>query len=106
VGALVGYGCLAVFLVLVGMQVYRWFRDGDWTHVGLGDGLRFSLEHCCVRDGADGAIATFLAWLNSPASWLGLHQVIEFIPASFALFAVSIAGNGLFIYCRDRLRMR
>jgi hypothetical protein len=28
------------------------------------------------------------------------------IPASLALFAVSIAGNSLFIYCRDHLRKR
>jgi hypothetical protein len=36
-------------------------------------------------------------------NWLGLHKVFEVIPASLALFAVSIAGNSLFIYCRDRV---
>jgi len=30
--------------------------------------------------------------------------VFEVIPASLALFAVSIAGNSLFIYCRDHLQ--
>jgi hypothetical protein len=35
--------------------------------------------------------------------WLGLHQVFEVVPASLALFLVSIAGNCLFIYSRDRL---
>ena len=39
-------------------------------------------------------------------SWLGMHKVFEVLPASLALFAVSIAGNCLFIYCRDRLDRR
>ena len=30
-------------------------------------------------------------------------KVFEVVPASLALFAISIAGNSLFIYCRDRL---
>jgi hypothetical protein len=39
-------------------------------------------------------------------NWLGLHKVFEVIPASLALFVLSIAGNCLFIYCRDRLARR
>ena len=42
----------------------------------------------------------------APVNWLGLHKVVEVMPASLALFAVSIAGNCLFIYCRDRLDRR
>jgi hypothetical protein len=103
-GAIIGYGCLAAFLYLISMQIYRWFRDGEWTHVGIIDGLRIGLAHCCVKDGDTGRIAAFLQWLNSPVDWLGMHKVFEVIPASLALFAVSIAGNSLFIYCRDRLR--
>jgi hypothetical protein len=38
--------------------------------------------------------------------WLGMHKVFEVVPASMALFAVSIAGNCLFLYCRDRLDQR
>jgi hypothetical protein len=34
---------------------------------------------------------------------LGLHQVLEILPASLALFALSIVGNSIFIYCSDRL---
>jgi hypothetical protein len=26
IGALIGYGCLAAFLYLIGTQIYRWFR--------------------------------------------------------------------------------
>jgi hypothetical protein len=104
VGAIIGYGCLAAFLYLIGMQLYRWFRLGEWTHIGMGDGIKVGLMHCCVRDDGAGHIASFLHWWDSPVNWLGLHKVFEVIPASLALFAVSIVGNSLFIYCSDRLR--
>jgi hypothetical protein len=106
IGAIIGYGCLAAFLFLVGVQLNGWFRQGEWMHVGMGDGIRVTLARCCVRDAAAGHFAGFLQWWASPVSWLGLHKVLEVIPASLALFAVSIAGNSLFIYCRDRLRPR
>jgi hypothetical protein len=106
VGALIGYGCLAGFLFLVGLQSYRWFRDGEWTHIGLNDGLRMGLTRCCVKDGDTGRLAEFMHWLDAPVNWLGMHKVVEVIPASLAVFAVSIAGNCLFIYCRDRLERR
>jgi hypothetical protein len=105
-GALVGYGCLAAFLYLVGLQSYRWFREGEWTHIGLSDGLRIGLQRCCVKDGDTGRLADFLHWLDAPVNWLGIHKVVEVVPASLAVFAVSIAGNFLFIYCRDRLDRR
>jgi hypothetical protein len=104
IGAIIGYGCLAAFLCLISVQLYRWFRDGEWTHIGVSDGLRFGLLHCCARDGDLGRLATLLHWLDSPASWLGMHKIFEIVPASLALFAASIAGNSLFIYCGDRLR--
>lgn len=106
VGAVIGYGCLVAFLFLVGAQVFHWFRDGEWTHIGLGDALRDGLLHCCVKEGASGRLAAFMQWLDSPERWLGMHKVFEVVPASLALFAVSIAGNCLFIYCRDRLDRR
>ena len=103
IGAIIGYGCLAAFLWLISLQVYRWFRNGEWTHIGISDGMRISLVHCCVKEGDSGRLASFLHWLDSPVDWLGMHQVLEVVPASLALFAVSIVGNSLFIYCRDRL---
>jgi len=106
IGAIIGYGCLAAFLYLISMQLYRWFRDGEWTHIGMGDGMRIGLLHCCVKDGDTGRLAIFLQWLDSPVKWLGMHKIFEVVPASLALFAVSIAGNSLFIYCTDRLRKR
>ncbi len=104
VGAIFGYGCLIAFLYLVGMQSYRWFRDGEWTHVGLSEGVRAALMRCCVKDGDTGTLAGLVQWLDSPVDWLGLHRVFEVIPASLALFLVSILGNCLFIYSRDRLQ--
>ena len=106
IGAVIGYGCLAGFLSLVGLQIYRWFRDGEWTHIGMHDGLRIGLSKCCVKDGDPGRFADFLRWLDAPVHWLGMHKIFEVVPASLALFAISIAGNCLFIYCRDRLDRR
>jgi hypothetical protein len=106
IGAVVGYGGLAAFLYLISVQIYRWFRDGEWTHVGINDGMRIGLQHCCVKEGAAGRISSFLQWLDSPLDWHGLHRVFEVVPASLALFVISIAGNSLFIYCRDRLDKR
>jgi hypothetical protein len=105
-GAVIGYGCLIAFLYVVGLQTYRWFHEGEWTHFGMGDGLRIGLAHCCIKDGDTGRLAEFMNWIDAPVNWLGLHKVFEVIPASLALFAVSIAGNCLFIYCKDRLDRR
>ncbi len=102
-GALLGYGSLLGFLCLVGGQVYRWFREGQWTHIGLSDGLRTGLLHGCVKDGDSGRLAAFLQWLDAPVDWLGMHKVFEVLPASLALFTLGIVGNSVFIYCRDRL---
>jgi hypothetical protein len=102
-GALIAYGCLAAFLWLIGTQIYSWFRTGDWTHIGVIDGVRTVLARCCVQDGDFGRLTSLLHWLENPADWLGMHKVLEVIPASLALFAVSIAGNCISIYCRDRI---
>lgn len=100
-GAVVGYGCLAAFLYLVSLQVYRWFREGDWTHFGVADGMRVWLTRCCVKDGDTGRLAALVHWLDAPVDWVGLHKVLEILPASLLLFALSILGNSVFIYCRD-----
>jgi hypothetical protein len=100
-GAVVGYGCLAAFLYLISVQIYRWFREGDWTHFGVAEGMRVGLTRCCVKDGDTGRLAELVRWLDAPADWVGLHKVLEILPASLALFALSILGNSVFIYCRD-----
>jgi hypothetical protein len=104
-GAVVAYGGLACFLLLILTQVYRWFRDGEWVHIGISDGLAFGLAHCC-DPAAGGHFAGLAQWLQAPVSWLGLHKVLEVIPASVALFLVSVLGNLVFIYGSDRLEER
>jgi|GEM_PF-813973 len=101
-GAVVGYGCLAAFLYLISMQIYRWFRQGEWTHFGVSEALRMGLARCCVSDADTGRLAALVHWLDAPVDWLGLHQVLEVLPASLALFVCSILGNSVYIYCRDR----
>jgi hypothetical protein len=105
-GAVIGYGCLIGFLYVVGLQSYRWFREGEWTHIGVNAGLRISLVKCCVKDGDTGRLAALMHWLDAPVDWLGMHKVLEVVPASLALFAIAIVGNSLFIYCWDRLERR
>ena len=102
-GAVVAYGFLALFLLLIGLQIYRWFRQGEWTHVGAGEALRSVLTGCCVRDGDSGLLAACVHWIDAPVDWLGLHKVLEVLPASLILFAFSVLGNSLFVYCSDRL---
>jgi hypothetical protein len=103
-GALIGYGCLAAFLCLVGFQVYRWFQDGEWTHIGVCDGVRAVLSHWGVTPDSTGRLSALSHWLDAPVAWLGLHRVLEVLPASLALFALSILGNSIFIYASDRIR--
>jgi hypothetical protein len=105
-GATLGYGCLAAFVWLISVQIYRWFRDGEWTRFGVSEGLRAGLLRCCVTDGDTGHLAALVRWLDTPVDWLGLHKVLEVMPASLGLFALSILGNSVFIYCRDRLAER
>lgn len=103
-GAFVGYGCLGAFLCLVGAQLYRWFKDGEWPHVSIADGLRSLLDH--LHLGADGAgrFERLSQWLDAPVDWLGLHRMIEVLPAALALFAGAVFGNFVFVYGSDRLR--
>jgi hypothetical protein len=70
----------------------------------VNDGLRAALAHFAGPEGLTGWRAALAQWLDAPVTWLGLHQVLEVLPASLALFAISILGNSLFIYTTDRLR--
>ena len=101
--AIVAYAFLAAFICLVGTQIYSWFRTGDWTHIGVNDGLRAVLARCCARDGDVGHFSPLMHWLDAPVDWLGLHRVLDILPASLALFAISVVGNCIAIYCRDRI---
>ena len=101
--AIVAYAFLAAFIWLVGTQLYSWFRTGDWTHIGVNDGLRAVRVRCCARDADYGRFSSLMHWLDAPIDWLGLHRVLDILPASLALFAISVVGNCISIYCRDRI---
>jgi hypothetical protein len=104
IGAAIAYGCLAAFLALVGLQTYRWFHDGEWTHIGVDDGLRAGLARLGGADALGGPLGALAHWLDAPVTWLGLHKALDILPASLAVFALSILGNSLFVYASDRLR--
>jgi hypothetical protein len=103
-GGIVGYGCFAAFLALVGFQTYRWFQDGEWTHIGVNGSLRAALARLGGPENLTGRLGMLAHWLDAPVSWLGLHRVLDLLPASLALFAISILGNFIFIYASDHLR--
>jgi hypothetical protein len=103
-GGVMGYGCLAAFVSLVGAQTYWWFKEGEWTHISLGDGIRAVLNHLSSPDDSTSRLARLAHWLDAPVDWLGMHKVVEVLPASLALFAVAVFGNFLFVYGTDRLR--
>jgi hypothetical protein len=65
--------------------------------------MRVGLTRCCVNDGDSGRLAGLVHWIDTPTDWLGLHTALDVIPASLALFALSVLGNSVFIYCRDRM---
>ena len=94
-GAFVAYGAFVACLALVGLQLYRWFRVGEWTHIGISDGLRSLLGYCCLRSGGGGRMAELAQWLDAPTDWYGWHQLLDVVPASVGLFVLSIIGNFL-----------
>ncbi len=77
IGAIIGYGCLAAFLYLIGMQLYGWFRQGEWTHIGMGDGIKVGLMRCCVRDGWRRTYRGFFAVVGLAGELAGLAQGIR-----------------------------
>ncbi|MGA2707498.1 MAG: hypothetical protein ACLQJ0_10000 [Steroidobacteraceae bacterium] len=106
IGGIVAYGCLAAFVCLVGVQTYRWFREGEWPHIGITTGVRAMLVGCCVNEGDTGHLAMLVHWLDTPTDWLGWHKILEVVPASIGLFALSMLGNFAFIYGGDRIHQR
>jgi hypothetical protein len=103
VSAVVAFSAFILLLGLIGLQLYRWFRDGEWTRISISDGLLNVVSGCCARDDGAGTMAAFARWLDAPESWTGLHRVLEVVPASIGLFLLSVLANFVYIYCSDRL---
>ena len=104
IGAAVGYGGLAAFLWLISVQLYRWFRDGEWTHIGVSDGLRAALARCCVDSTAipagllrcgTGSMRPWIGWGCTKCSKSFRHRS--------RCSRCAIAGNSIFIYSCDRI---
>ena len=78
--AIVAYAFLAAFVALVGTQIYGWFRTGDWTHIGVNDGLRAVLARCCARHG-DGDLGRFqlheVQGAGAEQDWPGARNITE-----------------------------
>ncbi len=73
---------------IVGYQSFVWLKDGVWNALPLMAVFDFLFENTALHE-----------WIQNPASWLGLHQVIEWnlthVPASLVLIvdgAVLSAG--------------
>jgi hypothetical protein len=103
ISAVMTFAAFTCFLGLIGMQIYRWFRDGEWARISISDGLLSLVSSCCVREDGAGAMVAFAHWLEAPATWIGLHRVLEVLPATIGLFLLSVFWNFLYTYCSDRL---
>jgi len=105
-GFAIAYGSLLLAAAVVVYQCYRWLHDGQWDHIGVGDGLRSVLAVSGVREDGGGRLAQMARWLAVPTDWLGWHEVLETIPASVALFLLAVLGNFAYIFGSDALRRR
>lgn len=102
-GFVLAYGALAAFIGLIAYQAYRWLHDGQWTPIGVDQGLRVLLRASGIKDGDSGRLASFMRWLAAPTNWLGWHKVLEVIPASIGMFVLSVFGNWVHLYGADLL---
>lgn len=84
-GIVVLTGALVVVagLGVLGLQVYRYLKVGEWSSMSLFDFL-----------------APHISWLSNPQSWFGLYRIVkgafEIMPLSLAVILVGwlIAGFG------------
>ena len=63
--------CFTVFLSgfgLLGYQIVDWLQDGEWNAMPL------MMVFTFLFDGT-----AFGAWMQNPESWVGLHQVLEWL---------------------------
>ncbi len=103
-GFMVAYGAWIASAGVVAHQAYRWLRDGQWTPIGVSDGLRSAFA--VIGAGEHGRLAHFVHWLAEPTDWLGWHRVLEVTPVSVALFLLAILGNFAYVYGSDSLNER
>lgn len=66
---------------LLGWQILTYLMDGVWNSVSVVD----ILAHLDVR------------WAEQPSTWLGLHSLLERVPASAAAIVLGLSLYGLVI---------
>ncbi len=101
-GFMVAYGAWLASAAVVAYQAYRWLREGQWTPIGVSDGLRSAFA--AIGAGEHGRLAQFAHWLADPTDWIGWHRALELTPASVALFLLAILGNFAYVYGSDSLK--
>jgi hypothetical protein len=77
--------CFAVFLSgfgLLGYQIVDWLRDGVWNAMPLMIVFNFLFEG-----------TAFGAWMQNPDSWVGLHQVMEWLLVNTPISLVLIVDG-------------
>jgi threonine/homoserine/homoserine lactone efflux protein len=68
-------------LAIIGLQIFAYLYDGKWVPLSVvGLASQFASS----------------PWLADPHTWVGVHKILEFIPASFSLMAI-----GIFIWCAE-----
>jgi len=69
---------------IVGYQTFVWLKDGVWNAMPLMAVFDFLFENTALHE-----------WVHNPASWQGLHQVIEWSLTNVPLSLVMIIEGGL-----------
>ncbi|MBB1249138.1 hypothetical protein [Rhizobium sp. G21] len=67
-------------MVLV-LQIVWYLQNGVWTYLSVIDVLKR------VMRGSPHTRGSFALWLDNPASWRGLYEVLVYLPTFAALFA-------------------
>lgn len=85
-GLIVSISIFAGFCV-IGYQAYTYLYSGSWTSISVVDGL------IAVSWGDP---SLFNEWLRQPNTWIGLHNILNWVPSSVALI-----GFGISVGCAD-----
>lgn len=60
---------------IVGWQLYTYLKLGEWHSISVITAMRW----CEIK------------WSFSPTGWLGLYEILDFVPLSIAVFCAAIA---------------
>ncbi|KKX30262.1 hypothetical protein YH62_11965 [Rhizobium sp. LC145] len=66
----IGFGLFILGWVTIAVQIYWYLRGGLWTSVSIISALKQL------------PIEKVAEWASNPLDWLGLYQLLEFLPLS------------------------